>query len=308
MLAPQRLIGTPVYVAIGAGSAVVGLLPWIITGMRLPLQNLWAFDTLPGDMPFALLPFSQYYASFTVALMLIGATIAGIVGRATTPRNRRPALFALLGGVLLVQAIALLQTAVTVANGLQIGVPGVDHGSAAAVYLLGLTAGIVVGILIGLGMLALIARAPRAWALIALSVAAVAFGSWIAGLLFPIGTVITASDYSNIVNAVVHYSPAIGVGAAIAWCGVQGVGRAIAAVVSLGILWVGPTLVTAVSSALGSRVLLPYPSEMLDYGVSIFRNALGMPDLWGTPLALALGIAVIGLVGRRTARTIRGAS
>ena len=33
---------------IGVGAALVGLLPWIITGMRLPLQNLWASSTLPG--------------------------------------------------------------------------------------------------------------------------------------------------------------------------------------------------------------------------------------------------------------------
>lgn len=56
-----RTIGTPTYLALGAAAAIVGLIPWIITGMRLPLQNLWATDTRPADMPLALLPFSQYY-------------------------------------------------------------------------------------------------------------------------------------------------------------------------------------------------------------------------------------------------------
>lgn len=49
--------------AIGAVSAVLGLLPWLITGMRLPLQNLWAADTAPDAMPIVLLPFSQYALS-----------------------------------------------------------------------------------------------------------------------------------------------------------------------------------------------------------------------------------------------------
>lgn len=46
------------WLLVGALVAVVGLLPWIVTGMRLPLQNRWAAETLPGDMPVALLPFN----------------------------------------------------------------------------------------------------------------------------------------------------------------------------------------------------------------------------------------------------------
>lgn len=43
---------------VGAAAAVLGLLPWIVTGMRLPLQNLWAADTAPDQMPVAFLPMS----------------------------------------------------------------------------------------------------------------------------------------------------------------------------------------------------------------------------------------------------------
>ena len=293
MPALTRSIGSLGYLALGAGSAILGLLPWLISGMRLPLQNLWATQTLPAQMPLALLPFSQYYLTFIVALLLIGSTIAGIVGRATTARHPRHGLLALMGGVLLVQAIATVQTVVTVSWGL-------DDSAASSLYLVALVGGIVFAILLGLGMLALIARAPRARALVALSIAAIAFGSWFSGLIFPVGTITTASPFTSVMSEISRLLPAIIIGAAIAWCGITTVGRVIAGVVSLAALWVGPTLVTAVSSAAGSRVLAPYPAEMLDYGVQVFRSALGMPELWLPTLGLALGVAVIGLVGQRT--------
>ncbi|CAN5161167.1 hypothetical protein BH11ACT4_BH11ACT4_24650 [soil metagenome] len=293
MLAPRRTIASPAYLALGIGSAIVGLLPWIITGMRLPLQNLWATETRPADMPIALLPFSQYYLAFIVSLMLIGSAVAGIVGRGTAPRTPRTALPALIGGVLLVQVAAIVQSAATVAAGL-------GHRSAATGYLLAIVGGTVVAILLGIGILALIARAPKPGALVALSIAAVAFASWFSGLAFPIGTVVSASDYSEVMSVVIRISPAILIGAAIAWCGIGSAGRVVAAIGGLVILWIGPTLVTAVSSAAGTRVLAPYPAEMLDYGVQVFRSAIGMPDLWASNLALALGVAVVGLVGRRT--------
>lgn len=293
MLAPRRTIASPAYFALGIGSAIVGLLPWIITGMRLPLQNLWATDTLPADMPIALLPFSQYYLAFIVSLVLIGSAVAGIVGRATTPRNPRRALPALIGGVLIVQVAAIVQSGATVAAGL-------GHRSAATGYLLAIVGGTVVAILLGLGILALIARAPKAGALVALSIAAVAFASWFSGLAFPVGTVSSYSEHPEALLVVIHISPAILIGAAIAWCGIGSAGRVVAAIGSLGILWIGPTLVTAVSSAAGSRVLAPYPAEMLAYGLQVFRSALGMPDLWASNLALALEVAVVGLVARRT--------
>ena len=32
---------------VGVVSALVGLLPWLVTGMRLPMQNLWGGDSVP---------------------------------------------------------------------------------------------------------------------------------------------------------------------------------------------------------------------------------------------------------------------
>jgi hypothetical protein len=289
----RKPVGSLIFLPIGAASAIAGLLPWLFTGARLPLQNLWATATLPAGMPIVLLPFSQYAASLIVALLLIGATVAGIVGRAVPSRHPGTALVALTGGVVVVQVIAIVQTALTVSSGL-------SRGTASTLYLTALLGGSVGAILVGVGLLALIARAPKAGALVGLSVAAVAFSSWVSGLVFPINGIVTASPLTAVMGEVVRYVPAVIIGVAIAWCGVNTVGRVIAAIVSLVLLWAGPALVTAISSALGSRVLAHFPSEMLDQGVGVFRMALGLPELWLTTEALAIAVAVVGLVARRT--------
>jgi hypothetical protein len=135
--------------------------------------------------------------------------------------------------------------------------------------------------------------------LIAASIASIAFSSWLAGLVFPVGAIVTASPLTSVLGQIVRFLPAVAIGLAIAWTGVNTIGRVIAAVGSLGLLWIGPTLVTAISAAAGTRVLAPYPAEMLEYGVGVFRSALGMPEIWLTTLVLAMAVAFIGLVGRR---------
>lgn len=286
------------FLPLGAASAIVGLLPWLITGLRLPLQNLWATAALPADMPIVLLPFSQYSAVLLVAILWIGAAIAGIVGRAVPSRHPFSAWFALVGGVLLVQVAAIVQTAVTVSKGLRDGHDSDTYLGA----LVGLSIG---GMLLGIAVTALIARAPKGSALFGMAAAAIAFGPWLSGLVFPISGIVSASPLTSVLSEVVRFAPAVGIGAAIAWCGIQTVGRVIAAIVSLLLLWVGPTVLTAVSAAIGSRVLAHYPREMLDYGVGVFRSALGMPELWAPVVGLAIVIAAVGIVGMRTLRTLR---
>jgi hypothetical protein len=160
----------------------------------------------------------------------------------------------------------------------------------------------VAAILLGIGLLALVARAPKAGALLGLSVAAIAFGSWLDALFFPITGIATSSPLTNALIEVVRFVPAILIGVAIAWCGVATVGRVIAGILSLALLWVGPTVVTAVTAALGSRVLAHYPREMVDYAVGVFRSALGMPELWAPSLGLAVAVAGVGIVGMRVVR------
>jgi len=75
------------YLLFGIAAAALGLLPWLVTGLTLPLQNLWNVDTLPADMPRTLLPFSQYAVTLIVGLIVVGSAIAGGIARA---RGERP--------------------------------------------------------------------------------------------------------------------------------------------------------------------------------------------------------------------------
>ncbi|TPW93097.1 hypothetical protein FJ656_35030, partial [Schumannella luteola] len=73
---PARWGGALASLGIGVAAALLGLLPWILTGMRLPLQNLWAFDALPEQMPVAWLPLSQYSVTFVLGILVVGAASA----------------------------------------------------------------------------------------------------------------------------------------------------------------------------------------------------------------------------------------
>lgn len=290
MLEQRQPLRTRTYLAIGAASAIFGLLPWIITGMHIPLQNLWAISTT--DMPIGLLPFSQYCIFLVAALIVIGSTVAGAIARATAAQHPRSAFGATIGGVVGVQVIAMVQTAIVVTSGLQ-------EREASTLYVALLVAGTVAAILLGVGILVLIARAPKAGALVGVSIAAIALSSWLGGLFFPVGSVVSSSPLASALSDITRVAPAIVIGAAIAWAGIGSIGRVIAAIIGLLMLWFGPTLVTAVSSAVGSRVLLTYPSEMLDQGFGVFRMAIAMPELWLPEIALAVGVAFVGVVGRR---------
>ncbi|MBM7503153.1 hypothetical protein ACFPER_06695 [Agromyces aurantiacus] len=297
-LTPPRPIPWWAYLLIGVGSALIGLLPWIVTGMRLPLQNLWATQTLPQDMPIALLPFSQYMLTLIVAIMVTGATIAGIVVRATRARRPRSGVAAALAGLLAVQVVAVVQSAVLVEAGL-------EERSESTLYLAALVAIATLSVLVGVLVMLLVASAPKAGAVVGLSIAAVASVSWFTGLIAPRGLVPT-TDLSWALS-LVRWIPPVIVGAAIAWAGLRTVGRVLAALFGLVLLWVAPALVTGVSNAAGSRVLAKDPQLMIEYAVDVFGMALTMPSLVVPPLVVAVVVAVAGLVGRAIVRRARNA-
>lgn len=286
---PARRLPSWAPVLLGVAAATIGLLPWLITGMRLPLQNLWATEVAPEQYPLVLLPFSQYAITLITAVIVTGAAIAGIVARASRERLPRFGTAAIVIGVLAVLVIATVQTSIVVRDGLQ------ERGES-ALYLAALLAGTSFTILIGAFVMLLIAKAPRAGAVIGLSIAAVAFGPWINGLVVPFGSAGT-TDVAWLLD-VTRWIPPVLVGAAIVWGGVNTVGRIAAAVFGLVTLWVAPALMTAISSAVGSRVLARHPGEMLDYGVNVFGMALWIPEIALPPLAVAVAVAVVGLIGR----------
>ncbi|MGN6273815.1 MAG: hypothetical protein ACTHMQ_12095 [Protaetiibacter sp.] len=294
---PLQWHGAFVSLAIGLGSAILGLLPWILTGMRLPLQNLWAFDAGPDDMPIAFLPFGQYTVTTVIGILVVGGVIAGIVARAAVARLPSRAPFSIAAGLLLVQIVAIAQTTQAVERGL----PPTAESS---FYLVACVAVAVAGVVFGLIAFALVCRAPRAGAVIGLVLGALAADWWIHAFFPPAGIVPVTVDYGAALAAL-RFVPPLLVGAAIAWGGVRTTGRAIAAAVGIALLWVVPPLATAVTSAVGSRVMLPYPLEMLDYGWGVFRMALLMPELAVPPIVVALVVAAAG-IGLRVVLARRG--
>lgn len=271
---------------IGAGGAVVGLLPWIVTGMRLPLQNLWATATV--DMPPALLPFSQYALTAIIGLLVVGSAVAGLVARATRARLPRRGRLAVFGGLLVIQLVAILQTSLAVRAGLQ-------SRTESTVYLALLIAVAVLSVLVGTGAFWLVAAAPRAGALVGLCVGALAFGPWLSTLVMPMGSL--RPDWVVFgIAPLLRWVPPILVGVAMAWSGLRTVGRVLASLAVLALLWIVPALQAGIGASAGSRVLAGHPSEMLDQGLRVFWSALTMPALALPPIAAAIVVAAIALV------------
>ncbi|GAB3617858.1 hypothetical protein GCM10027416_24150 [Okibacterium endophyticum] len=285
--------GTPAYALTGAAAALIGLVPWLITGIRLPLQNLWAAQTPAEQMPIALLPFSQYQITTIIGLIVTGYAAAGITVRLSRAYHPRRVVLATACGALAVDVLAAVQTTVVVLSGLQ-------QRTASHLYVAALLAVVVLAIIVGLLVLRLIATAQAPGAIIGLSLAALAVGLWLTALVAPLTVMPTTlpTDAREWLLSSVRWVPAVLVGLAIAWGGVRSRGRIIATVGSILILWVGPAAFTGVSAAAGARMLLPYPAEMLDYGIGVFRMALFVPELALPPLIVAIAVAGIGVVVR----------
>ncbi|MDJ0349597.1 hypothetical protein [Cryobacterium sp. PH29-G1] len=266
---------------VGMGSAIVGLLPWLMTGMVLPLQNLWALDTAADEMPMALLPFSQYLIGLIAGLIVTGSAIAGGVARVTRARHPLDPR-ALAVGMLIVQLGSLVQTAITVFRGL-------SDDCESWIYLAALVAGTLVAILLGQLLLLLIARAARPGAAIAASIAAVALGPWLNALVIQPWSLVTPSNLALL--GLVRWVPAVIVGITLAWCGLATIRRVVAAIVCLLVLWIGSAAVPAVGAAVGSRVLARNPGEMLHYAGRVFVNVL--IDATASALFVILAVAVM---------------
>ncbi|WP_157156758.1 hypothetical protein [Diaminobutyricimonas sp. LJ205] len=282
------------FLVIGAAAALVGLLPWLITGARLPLQNLWATPTSPEQMPIALLPFSQYELVVIVGLIVTGSAIAGVAARSVRARQSPHSLRMVLLGVLVVQAIAAVQTTAVVMNGL-------ERSNWADLYLAALVAVTALAVLTGILVLLLIAKSPVPGAVIALAIAALATGVWLSALVAPFGSI--QNDLTTGLLDLVRWVPAVIIGAALAWSGFHTIGRVVAGAVAILILWIGPTVFTAVSAAAGTRVLATRPAEMLDYGIGVFNMALWLPELVLPRLIVAAVVGILGWLGLRFLRT-----
>ena len=278
--------------AVGIVGAVVGLLPWIVTGMHLPLQNLWETSVADErDMPIAFLPFSQYFLTFLVALLVTGAGVVGVTARRLRPRLGRSGVVAAFGGLVLVHVVAVVQTTVVTTAGLgmdrSVGTGGAI--SASEIYVVALVVGSALTVLLGAGLVLLLAFAPDGIAVVALAVVAVAFAEWLRGSVLPPVTLSTGLQ-STIAGWAWWVAPVV-VGLAIALTGVRTAGRVVGVLLALVVLFVGPALLTAVDGAAGMRALAAYPLELVSFGSGLFGSVLGRG------LAAVVLAAVIGCVG-----------
>ncbi len=272
----------------GAVTGVVGLAPWLIGGGRLPLQNLGE-GGIPAQAPVVLLPFSQYMVTSIFALLVVAGALAGVAARALVSRGggRGPALW-VGGGLLVAQVFAAVQTVAVVGKGLR-------GGRDSAVYLAGIGGGVAACLLVNAGVFVLVALAPRAGALVGLSIGAIGAGLWLPiAFVDPVGH---TSAPMWLLRVFTYVMPIL-VGSAIVWAGVRTVGRVASALVGLALVWLAPPLTTAVWNALGSRVLARDLAGMLEYGQGIFRQYATEVALVRAPVAVALAVAVVGLVGR----------
>jgi iron complex transport system permease protein len=289
--------GALLALAVGIAAAVLGLLPWILAGLRLPLQNLWREEiTSAADT-----------AGLLAAVILVGGGIAGAAARALRTRLPRHGSWLVVAGLLLVHLVALVQTSVVTADGL-----GMDDVSAAGnrtgagiseaqVYLVAFVVGTAATVLLAAVVAALVARAPAGLAVAAAAVPVVLLREWLGGLLSP-GDGGLLSDTAYAILPVISWVPPVVLGVAIALTGLRSVGRVIGSVVAVLLLWLGTAVVIGVTYALGNRSLLRYPLELVQAGAGIGGDVLR--DRGGALGQSAVAV-VVGILGALVVRLVR---
>jgi hypothetical protein len=272
---------------IGVGGGILGLVPWLIGGGTLPLQNLWATETMPDAMPFVLLPLSQYSAVLLFALVLIGGVFAGVAVHVVA-RRRTVVAWPASVGVLLVHLIAAVQSFAVLGEGLGLG--GGD--SRALIYFAGMLAGTVAAAVMAQVGFWMTSRRSVGIAALGIALAAVPFGNW-----FTRSFVALTGEASApvILSDVGRWLPAVVVGGALVWCGIRPLSRLVVWVVSLLALWVLPALFGALQYGLGMRVLDGDVVEMARASAQVFPLML---EVGWLPVGVALVIAVVGTIVR----------
>lgn len=101
----------PAALALVGGAVVaylVGALPWLLTGLRLPISSAWP-TVLPDDVVRVPLPFGEYQLTALAAVGVVGLSAAAGLARAL----RHPAWVGVVGGVVsLLIALGLSYAAV----------------------------------------------------------------------------------------------------------------------------------------------------------------------------------------------------
>lgn len=270
--------------AVGIVAGVMGLVPWLIGGGILPLQNLWATETLPNDMPFVLLPVSQYAVITVFVLILVGGVFAGLTMHLLARRRSFLAWPAAIG-LLIVHAYAVAQSFTVVANGL-------DNGRRSALYFVGMLGGAVVAMLLAQTAFWLASRRSTGPVALAIGLSAVPFVVWIRQIVVAVSG---PSGMPMPITELLRWLPALIVGVTLVWCGLRPARRLAVWLVVLVALWVIPALFTTIQYGLGMRVLNGDLSEMASASSQVLPLALREEVL---PALLALALGVVGVIVR----------
>ncbi|WP_394941649.1 hypothetical protein [Psychromicrobium sp. YIM B11713] len=286
-------------VILGVAAGLLGLLPWLLSGSRLPLQNLWQLDTPPDAMPVSWLPLSQYLVIDLLSIIVTPAAIAALVLRGWKPVRRRLAIWCVALGLVAVQSTATIQSFSVLSTGIDLGLRA-DRIS--QLYFYGLLIAVLGFILAGFAVLWLMVARKVAVASLGFGLVAVPVSSWITSWfddLLPVGIL-----PSGVVE-LGRWAPAVLIGLTLAWCGFKPASRIVIWVLNLMLLWFLPGLVTALSAALGTRVLRGDVPQTLELFGQVLVAALTSAEVIA-PLLLSVIIALLGALGlvlwrRRTA-------
>jgi len=279
-----RAVHPALAILIGAVCALVALVPWILEGGRQPVQNLWADGSFLGEMPIVLLPLGNYSVATTSALLVIGAAFAGAAVAIARGLHRTLSARLVLLGLLIVQVAALAHSAYVLTSGL-------GDGRRDQLYAGSLVGGALMTIALGVLIMLGIASAKPAPATLAIAASAVALNVWLPGLVLVI--VPEQTVLPTLVWQSVSWLPAVITGIAVGWCGVRTVGRAVASVAAVLMIWIGPAFVTAVSYGLGTRIYLQYPAELLPASKQVFGLALGSTGQGPQRVAITVAVALL---------------
>lgn len=271
------------YVLAGVAAVIAALVPWIRTGMAIPLQDLWSRPSAPAEAPSMFLPLNQYYLMTLAGLVLTAGAIGGLVARGAPPEHRRRS------GDLSALGLVLALAGCAVQSGLAYSSmrPKSDGVAVSLVLLLVwvvlCSAGAVV-------LLLLLARSTRAGASVASAIAAPAVGVWVSALTAPE----LVSSTAVVSSGDLRWLPAVLVGLALAWCGLRTGGRVAAWAMSLVLLWVVPAVLMAIGAAASSQGS-PGVMDRIGAGLDVLGYAL-RPELALPGLILAAAVGLVGTI------------
>ncbi|MDO8151237.1 hypothetical protein [Isoptericola sp. b408] len=271
---------------LGAGAAVVGLLPWLLTGLQAPRLSA---PQMPPDITGALLPLIPNALVLLAGIVMLPGAIAGILLRGRTAGSGGRAAWAATGGLVLVLGGAVAQS-------LAVMVPRLRPDSP---FLLDVTvSAVAVGILLVLSAVVchVLARGSVPAATVAVAGAAVAAGPGLREALvqlYPTALQGLPPEVTTTLLQVVTSVPAVLTGIALAWCGWTPGRRLGAWVVALLLLWVGRAALETLQIWLFWEQPLGMPSTAQNS--ALVPGELAQALIAGLPSAVTA--LVVGAVG-----------